>query len=160
MGIEIKIEAANAEDAQKQMAKLLAGAAISFGQQTQPVVETTAEPIEPDKLANHRAPRKKADKPQPEPAEGNAATSTTDDAAPSSGTASKQTEAGQPTQDSDEPTVEYAQVRTAVNQLAAAKGRQAVIDILDEFGVDNATKLKEEQWADALARLQEAKEAA
>ncbi len=50
--------------------------------------------------------------------------------------------------------VEYAQVSAAVLDVVAKKGRDAALAVLAEFGVDNAKKLTEGQWAGALAALQ------
>jgi hypothetical protein len=52
-----------------------------------------------------------------------------------------------------ESRVEYAQVRDAVVKLGAAKGRAAVVKVLDSFGVDHGSKLTEDQWPAALAAL-------
>jgi hypothetical protein len=161
VGIEIKIEAANPADAIAQVLALAAGFATGTAVQmgSGPIPDKPV--VEPEKLSN-RKPRKpraeKAEEPAQESEEGNATTSSEESASPSSGTASKPTEAGPSGQDNDEPTIVYADVQKAVNGLAAAKGRDAVIKILNDFGVDHATKLKEEQWADVVAEMQQAKE--
>ena len=49
--------------------------------------------------------------------------------------------------------ITYPDIQTAVKNLAAAKGRNAVIDVLDTFGVDHASKLQTTQWAEALEAL-------
>jgi hypothetical protein len=137
VGIELKITADNATELAALIADLAGGA-------TTQTPETKA-----------RRSRKTETAPTDE---GNAGTSSTASESPSSGTGSTQTETGTQSP-ADEPTIEYAQVRSAVMSLAAKKGRDAVIEVLSNFGVDNATKLKEEQWADALAELQKAEAA-
>lgn len=49
--------------------------------------------------------------------------------------------------------ITYDQVKTAVNALAKAKGRDAVIAALAKFGLAKATDAKPEQWPDLLAEL-------
>lgn len=49
--------------------------------------------------------------------------------------------------------VEYAQVSAAVLSLVKAKGRDAAVAVLSEFGVGNAKELAEDRWAEALDRL-------
>jgi len=51
------------------------------------------------------------------------------------------------------PTVDYDEVKRAVTKLATTKGRDAVIAVLDSFGVDHASKLPEDQWNKALTAL-------
>ena len=55
---------------------------------------------------------------------------------------------------SDEaPKIEYAQVSTAVLSLVKAKGRDAAVAVLSQFGVGNAKELAEAQWPEALEAL-------
>jgi len=49
--------------------------------------------------------------------------------------------------------ITYPDIQTAVKNLAAAKGRDAAIAVLDTFGVDHASKLQTTQWAEAHAAL-------
>ena len=42
----------------------------------------------------------------------------------------------------------FEDVRTATRALAKVKGRDAVVDILSEFGVDKTTEVKEADFAD------------
>jgi hypothetical protein len=51
------------------------------------------------------------------------------------------------------PAVPYEDVRAAVTKLATTKGREAVIAVLDSFGVDHASKLPQDKWGEALAAL-------
>lgn len=159
MGIEVKITADSTADLHSQLASLLAGTAQNFVV-PQGAIEPKPDPIATDKPA--RASRKKI---EPKPGvvaemvdEGNEPTGSTEPGTPSSGTASEATESGAAAQE-NEPTVEYVDVQKAVTQLGAAKGRDAVVKVLNDLGVDHATKLKPEQWADAIAELQAAKEA-
>lgn len=55
--------------------------------------------------------------------------------------------------DADTDPVTYEDVRAAVTRLAALKGRDAALAVLDTFGVDHGSKLTEDQWAPALAAL-------
>lgn len=52
--------------------------------------------------------------------------------------------------------VDYEKVRAAVLALCAAKGKPAGLAVLAEFGVEKATELKAEQYAEALAALEAA----
>lgn len=140
MGIEVKITADSTADLHTQIAELLAG---TGGEVAAPKAK--------------RGSRKTAEAAEPSADEGNAGTGSGASDSQSSGTGSTQTEAGLSNQD-DKPTIEYAQVRSAVMSLAAKKGREAVVEVLATFGVDNATKLQEAQWAAALAELEKAAE--
>lgn len=164
MGIEVKITAESTSDLHEQMAALLAGAAVNFSVQetTQLGIARDIEAIGEgaEEAAATPAPkprgRKKADK---EPAERNVSTGSTAESTPSVGTASTTTEAG-PSNQEDEPQVVYEDVRKAVVALSLAKGRDATVKVLSQFGVDHATKLKPEQWVDAVAELNAAMEVA
>jgi hypothetical protein len=68
--------------------------------------------------------------------------------------------ATEPAAAEDASAVTYDDVRNAVVGLAAAKGRDAAIAVLDQFGVDHASKLTEAQWPEALAALTDAQGAA
>lgn len=59
----------------------------------------------------------------------------------------------------DEPAaaLEYADVSKAVLDLVKAKGRDAAVEVLTQFGVSHAKELKPEQWAEALEALNAAK---
>lgn len=52
--------------------------------------------------------------------------------------------------------VPYTDVQLAVADLANAKGKQAVLDVLAGFDVDHAKKLTPDQYADAIAKLKAA----
>ena len=49
--------------------------------------------------------------------------------------------------------VNYDQMKTAVNALAKAKGRDSVIAALGKFGIAKATEATPEQWPELLAEL-------
>lgn len=53
----------------------------------------------------------------------------------------------------DDAKIEYAQVSTAVLSLVKAKGRDAAVAVLSQFGVGNAKELAEAQWPEALEAL-------
>lgn len=148
MGIELKITADSVADLNEQMASLLNGAPIIVDLKSGPQGEVVDIPS--------RKPRGTT-KPKAS-AEENAATSETS-TEPTAPSTESTTEATSSTSEA-EPTVTYADVQKAVTTLAAARGRDAVIDVLSMFGVDHGTKLKPEQWADALAELEKAKEPA
>lgn len=157
MGIEVKIEAASAEELHQHIVSLASRFATNVTFPADPVATPEDEP--PARATRSRKKAEKVEVPadsawQPE---GNEPTGSTDENTPSSGTASEATEAGEP-DPADEPTLEYADVQKAVTQLAAAKGRDAVLAVYKKFSVDHATKLKPEQWADAVAELNAARE--
>lgn len=160
MGIEIKIVAENGHDMREQVAHLFASVFGSIPiNMTVPVL--TEEPIEEEVLHGKRSKRAKGNLEKPaepvaEEEAGNGPTSSTEETTASSGAASTQTEAGPSGQDNDAPQVAYADVQKAVTQLAAKKGRDAVVKVFDSFGVDHGTKLKPEQWVDAVAELEKA----
>lgn len=82
---------------------------------------------------------KPADKPAPQPkAETPAPTAST----PATSTADK--------------AVSYDDVKNAALALAAKKGRDGLLKVLGEFGVQKATDLKPEQYAEAQKKLQAA----
>lgn len=56
------------------------------------------------------------------------------------------------------PAVAYTDVQAAVTKLAANKGRDAVVKVFDQFGVDHGSKLTEAQWGEAIAALADALE--
>lgn len=170
MGIEVKIEAASAEELHQHIVSLASRFATNVTFPADPIAtseevaeeqpkkrttkKSTANSVEATASSTHSAARASA---SPAAIEGNEPTGSTDENTPSSGTASEATEAGEP-DPADEPTLEYADVQKAVTQLAAAKGRDAVLAVYKKFSVDHATKLKPEQWADAVAELNAARE--
>jgi hypothetical protein len=158
VGIEIRIEAASAADLHAQMAALLAGAAPNFGfdgrcreygDSDADVLNRGLEqarehgiiaPADPEPGEDKRAPKPRGRKPKDEPQ------------APEEPKADD-------TPPADEPEITYADVQKAVTQLAAARGRDAVVGVFKQFGVDHGTKLKSEQWGAAIAELTAAREA-
>jgi hypothetical protein len=162
VGIELKITADSVADLNNQMALLLNGAPIVVDLKAAAPGDTAT--IDATKLATRKAKKPKADKadagnaPAPEATSEATSESSNGAAGETSTTSTTATTTASPSE--DEPTIVYADVQKAVNGLAAAKGRDAVIKILNDFGVDHATKLKEEQWADVVAEMQQAKEAA
>ena len=71
----------------------------------------------------------------------------------------------QPAKDEAKPTtpapkeaggVKYDDVKAAALKLAATKGKAVLMEVYGAFGVDHGSKLKPEQFADVLAKLQEA----
>ena len=70
--------------------------------------------------------------------------------APEAGTEEVEQAASDPEPASD---VTYDDVRAAVTKLAASKGREAALGVLDTFGVDHGSKLTEGQWSEAVAAL-------
>ncbi|API59612.1 hypothetical protein BSL82_10035 [Tardibacter chloracetimidivorans] len=64
------------------------------------------------------------------------------------------------TTSADTAAVTYADVQAAVTRLASAtgKGRDAVLAVFEQFGVDHGSKLSEEQWPEAIALLDQARE--
>lgn len=52
--------------------------------------------------------------------------------------------------------VDYADVQKAVVALAATKGRGAALEVLEQFGVDHASKVDEGKWGELLAALTDA----
>lgn len=53
------------------------------------------------------------------------------------------------------PAADYAQVKAAVMKVSTAKGRQAAVDLLGEFGAKVGGDLTETQWGPFLARAAE-----
>jgi hypothetical protein len=119
--------------------------------------------VEPEKLATHK-PRGRGKKADEEPAGNASAPEATgkagegSSASEASSTTSTSTTATSAASPSDGNAVAYADVQRAVTQLAAAKGRDAVLAVFERFGVDHATKIPEAQWGEAAAALQDAKE--
>jgi hypothetical protein len=56
---------------------------------------------------------------------------------------------------SDEPAIPYAEVQKATMEFHGARGRQATLALLNEFGVKIATALKPEQYPAYLNRLRD-----
>jgi hypothetical protein len=54
------------------------------------------------------------------------------------------------------PALEYGDVSAAVLALVKAKGRDAAVAVLSEFGVPHAKELQPGQWAEALKALTDA----
>lgn len=82
------------------------------------------------------------------------------DAASAEETAGSASDTASPEDDTDAPqAASYDDVKNAVVALAAAKGRDAAVAVLDQFGVDHASKLTEEQWPEAVQALIDAKDA-
>jgi len=53
------------------------------------------------------------------------------------------------------PAVDYAQVKAAVMAVSQAKGREAAVELLGEFGAQVGGDLTEDQWGPFLARAAE-----
>ena len=51
--------------------------------------------------------------------------------------------------------VDYTRVKAAVMKVSTAKGRQAAVDLLGEFGAKVGGDLTEEQWGPFLARAEQ-----
>jgi hypothetical protein len=58
-----------------------------------------------------------------------------------------------PAAEQQQQPVTYDNVKAAVNGLAKAKGRDAVIAALGEFGLKNATEAKPEQWPEIVKKF-------
>lgn len=56
--------------------------------------------------------------------------------------------------------IPYDNVKNAVNNLAVAKGREAVIDVFNEFGIKNAKELTADQYEAFIVAAGTAQEAA
>lgn len=137
MGIEIKIVATDAAELATLVEGLHSRLFVETSLSTGVVVED-----KPTRTRRPKAEPEKVEEPAKLPEEpGESAGETVED-------------------DQVEPEVSYPDVQKAVTQLAAAKGRDAVVAVFKEFGVDHGTKLTKEQWAPALQALQDAKEAA
>ena len=151
MGIELKITADSVADLNNQMALLLNGAPIVVDVKTTeegPRVDTPKKPS-----------RTRKAEPAPEATNEAAAESSSGESGETTSTSTTATtdaSPSEPAQDNDEPQVVYADVQKAVTHLAASKGRDAVMKVLGSFGVDHGTKLKPEQWVDAVAELEKA----
>lgn len=106
------------------------------------------------------ADKPKATKPKAEPkpqvaeaAEGNDAAASSAPASPAAPAASS-TDSEQPA--ADAPAVTIADVNAAIIGLAKAKGRDAAVAVLKDFGVAKAPELKADQYAAVVAAAKKA----
>ncbi len=139
---ELKISAANAEELVAQVDGLRAALLSSASGTTAPVA---AKPT-PRKAANDTAEENDAGAAAPSStaASPQAFRSSAAEAAP---------EVRKLPEEAAAEAVKYSDVQAAVTRLAAAKGRDAVIAVFDQFGVDHGSKLTEAQWSEAVAAL-------
>jgi len=91
--------------------------------------------------------------PKPEAAEGNAAAASSEPATTAAPAASS-TASEQPA--ADAPAITIADVNAAIIGLAKAKGRDAAVAVLKEFGVAKAPELKPEQYPAVVAAAKKA----
>lgn len=91
--------------------------------------------------------------PKPQVAEGNDAAASSAPASPAAPAASS-TDSEQPA--ADAPAVTIADVNAAIIGLAKAKGRDAAVAVLKDFGVAKAPELKADQYAAVVAAAKKA----
>lgn len=91
--------------------------------------------------------------PKPEATEGNAAAASSEPATTAAPAASS-TASEQPA--ADAPAISIADVNAAIIGLAKAKGRDAAVAVLKEFGVAKAPELKAEQYPAVVAAAKKA----
>lgn len=147
MNVILTIEAPGLEAAINNLASALADRAAPDAQPADKV-EAPGKPTRAPRAAKEE----KTSSSTP-PTSGETDTSATSD------TASGKENAGSAS--GDDAAVDYADVKKAVVALATSKGRQAVVDLLDKFGVPEggkADQVPEERWGELLAALKEAAE--
>lgn len=138
--LELKISAANAQELVEQIGGLRAALASATATVATPVEDKPARKPRAAKAANDEAPAEQAEEKPAEPAAEEKPAKLPEEAAAEA--------------------IKYSDVQSAVTKLAAAKGRQAVIDVFGQFGVDHGSKLTEEQWPEAIAALDSARQEA
>lgn len=139
--IEIKFTGSEPAELVQAMSRMVEAYGGSAAPQPEPEVKARKAAPKKEEAEREREPEPEAKK-----------------AAPKKAAPKKEDPQSEPEEPAGKNALTYDTIRQAVVDLAAAKGRGAVVAVLDTFGVDHASKIDEAQWGEALNALKDALE--